>query len=397
MLTVITIIGRPNVGKSTLFNRLTRSRDALVANRPGITRDRHYACATHNERDYMLVDTGGIGGTAETGDDIAALVTEQTMQAIDEADAVIWLVDAQTGMTAADATLADQLRRIETPVYLVVNKTEGLDADMAVAEFYACGGFDNPRAISAQRGDGVEELMDGILQQSPASDDTIEIEHTGTKIAVIGRPNVGKSTLVNRMLGEERMLTFDEPGTTRDSIAIPFTRQGKQYVLIDTAGIRRRSKIDDRIEKFSVIKSLQALTPAQVVILVLDAQDAITEQDQHLLGIIHDSGKSLIIAINKWDGLDQDQRQKIEHQFSRKTAFLDYASTHRISALHGTGVGKLFSSVNEIMEARQRLFKSSEITGWLSECVQANPPPLHRGRRIKLRYAHLGGNDPVRI
>ncbi len=397
MLPVITIIGRPNVGKSTLFNRLTHRRDALVANQPGITRDRHYAYAEHQGCGFMLVDTGGVGGVAETDAAIAELVTQQTWQAANEADAIIWLLDGRAGMTAADERLAGRLRIMPVPVHVVVNKTEGMEANLAVAEFYASGGFSEPQPISAERGDGVDKLISHILEQLPDHEQQITRQHDGIRLAVLGRPNVGKSTLVNRMLGENRMLACDAPGTTRDAIATAFQRHGREYVLIDTAGIRRRSKIAGGIEKFSVIKSLQAIGPAEIIILVLDAQDAVTEQDQHLSGIIKDSGKSLIIAINKWDGLEREQKRKIRQQFARKLRFLEYACTHHVSARNGTGVGGLFRRIDEIINAKNRAVNASHITGLLYECLQANPPPLHRGRPIKLRYAHIGGHDPLRI
>ena len=382
MLPIIVIIGRPNVGKSTLFNRLVGGREALVADCPGVTRDRRYAPASHGGREFMLVDTGGLGGAAED-DALATGVDEQTMRAVAEADAVIWLLDGPAGLTAADTTLAGRLRGGAAPVYPAVNKTEGLEPAVAVAEFYALGGFHDPRAISARRGDGVAALLDAVLQGQPenAAAKEIETEPSGIRIAIMGRPNTGKSTLVNRILGDERMLASSVPGTTRDSIAVPFTRRDpmtlrkRDYVLIDTAGIRRRAKIDDKIEKFSVVKSLQALTLAQVVVLVLDARDAITEQDQRLLGMIAAAGKSLIIALNKWDDLPSAQKQEIERQFSRKMAFLDYPRVHRISALRGSGIGGLFGSVNAITAAKKRLFNPAKITALLYECLQANPPP----------------------
>ena len=405
MIPIIVLVGRPNTGKSTLFNRLVGGREALVADRPGVTRDRRYGRASRDGRDFMLVDTGGLvdeaRGAAED-ETLAGLIAGQTMQAVAEADAVIWLLDGRAGVTAADETLAGRLRGIDAPVYPAVNKTEGLQPALAVAEFHALGGFHEPRAISAQRGGGVAALMDAALGGLPAGA-AGEEETGGVRIAIMGRPNTGKSTLVNRMLGEERVLAADMPGTTRDSIAIPFTRRDSRngnngdYVLIDTAGIRRRGKTRDPIEKFSVVKSLRALTRAQVVILLLDAQDAITEQDQRLLGMIADAGKSLLIAINKWDDLAPEQKDKIERQFARKMAFVEYPRARRISALRGSGVDELFDSVDAIMAAKRRVFKSAEVTAMLYECLQANPPPMRRGRRVKLRYAHIGGDDPLRV
>ena len=396
MSAIIAIVGRPNVGKSTLFNRITHTRNALVADRPGVTRDRQYAYVNRHEKNFVLVDTGGLEREEKLELSISNRVSEQALLAIDEADAVIWLVDGRGGLSTADELLAGQLRPLCQNLYLVVNKTEGLNLALACADFHALGVGD-PLPISAERGDGVSALLNEILNKLPESESESEISDDGLRIGIIGRPNVGKSTLVNRMLGEERMLTFDQPGTTRDSVAVPFERRGQQYVLIDTAGVRRRSRVTDLVEKFSVIKTLKAVEMAQIIVIVIDAHDAVTDQDLHLIGIAADSGKSLVIAINKWDGLDQDQKQSIKNQLERKLDFISYACTHFVSALHGTGVGKLFELLNRIGKSQATKVKSSLVTDILHEVVQAHEPPLVRGRRIKLRYAHIGGHDPLRI
>jgi len=396
MKSVIAIVGRPNVGKSTLFNFLTRSRNALVADRPGVTRDRQYGFGNYQGREFILVDTGGLGRNDKDSENISNLISDQSLRAIEEADVLIWLVDGRDGLTAEDEHLAEILRPMCDHIFLSANKTEGLDTDIVLSDFHRFG-FNEPSAISAKRGDGVSHLMDEVIKQLPIESDNEGLSEHGLRITVLGRPNVGKSTLTNRILGEERMLTFDQPGTTRDSIAIPFERDGIPYTLIDTAGIRRRSKINDAIEKFSVVKSLQAIDSTQIVVLVLDAHEAVTEQDATLLGLIADSGKALIIAVNKWDGLEISERTRIKAQLDRKLGFIDYACVHFISALHGSGVGKLFVSINKISKSISIDPSASKITAILQEATQAHSPPLVRGRRIKLRYAHIGGHDPIRI
>jgi GTP-binding protein len=396
MKPVIAIVGRPNVGKSTLFNFLTKSRNALVVDRPGVTRDRQYGFGSYQGRDFILIDTGGLGRIDKDSENIANLISDQSLRAIEEADVLIWLVDGRYSLTSEDEHLAKVLRPMCEHVFLTANKIEGLNVDIVLSDLYRLG-FDDLYAISAKRGNGVRHLMDEVIQRLPTeSEDKIQIEH-GLRITVLGRPNVGKSTLINRILGEERVLTFNQPGTTRDSIAIPFERNGKPYTLIDTAGIRRRSKITDTIEKFSIVKSLQAIDSTQIVVLVLDAQEAITEQDATLLGLIADSGKALIIAVNKWDGLEVSHKDIIKAQLDRKLGFLDYACIHFISALHGSGVGKLFVSVNKISKSLSIKPAASKLTTILQQAIEAHPPPMVRGRRIKLRYAHLGGHDPIRI
>ena len=397
MTPVIAIVGCPNVGKSTLFNRLTRSRSALVANEPGVTRDRQYGYANLHGSTILLIDTGGIGGGAEDNDHVLGPVTEQTMQAIAEADAVLWLVDGRSGLTAGDLDLAGMLRTMTKPVFLVVNKVDGIDTDTATAEFHSIGGFAAPHPVSAEAGQGINKMLDAIAARFPEKAAPPTTYPDAIKVSIAGRPNVGKSTLINRITGENRVLTSASPGTTRDSIQVPFQRRQKDYVLIDTAGIRRRQKVTDKIEKFSIIKSLKAIEMCRIVILVLDARDVISDQDQTLLGMISQSGKSLIIAVNKWDGLGSQQKSTIKRQLDRKTGFVDYACLHHISALYGTGVGKLFDSIDKIIQSQQKDINSSTITGFLQDAITANPPPLVRGRRIKLKYAHLGGYDPLRI
>ena len=397
MTPVIAIVGCPNVGKSTLFNRLTRSRSALVADEPGVTRDRQYGYADLQDSAILLIDTGGIAGSVEDPVQITGAVAEQTMQAIDEADAVLWLVDARAGLTAGDMELAATMRTLVKPVCLVVNKTDGIEPEAALAEFHSIGGFAPPIPVSAKAGQGINNLLDTIAASFPEKA-VLPPEHPDVvKISVVGRPNVGKSTLLNRITGENRVLTSALPGTTRDSIAVPLHRRHTDYLFTDTAGIRRRSRVTDKIEKFSVIKSLKAIESCHIAILVLDAWDVISDQDQTLLGMVNQAGKALIIAVNKWDGLSQQQKSTIRRQLDRKTGFIDYACIHHISALHGTGVGKLFDSIDRITRSWRRDFNASTMTAFLNEALTANPPPMVRGRRIKLKYAHLGGNDPIRI
>ncbi len=392
MLPVIALVGRPNVGKSTLFNRLTGTRDALVADVPGLTRDRKYGDGTIGDRPYIVVDTGGL---SETGEDLDNLMAQQSWQAVEEADLVFFLVDGREGLTAADEVVAKALRRTGKPRVLVVNKTDGIDAGASLAEFHALG-IGEPRAIAAAHGRGVAALMAVALQQLPAADDSpaTEPDDERIRVAIVGRPNVGKSTLINRIMGEQRVLAFDQPGTTRDSIFIPFERDGQAYTLIDTAGVRRRSRVSQAIEKFSVIKTLQAVDAAHVVILVLDAQLEISEQDANLAGYIAEKGRALIVAVNKWDGLDDYDRGRIAGQLERRLPFLDFATTCFISALHGTGVGDLFPQINKAYASAMRELATPALNRILERAVEAHQPPMVRGRRIKLRYAHQGGKNP---
>ncbi len=397
MLPLIALVGRPNVGKSTLFNCLTRSRDALVADVPGLTRDRQYGIGQVGPRPYLVVDTGGLT-RAEEG--LEGLVARQVRQALEEADVVLFLVDGRAGLSADDEEIAVRLRRLGKPVYLVVNKTEHLDPDTVTAEFHALG-LGPPHPIAAVHNRGVADLMDAALGALPAVEPAVAAEEPPDerriRLAIVGRPNVGKSTLVNRLLGEERVLTFDEPGTTRDSVAIPFEKDGQAYTLIDTAGVRRRSRVSETIEKFSVIKALQAIEQAHVVVLLLDARQGIAEQDATLLGHILDSGRALVLAVNKWDSLDVDTRQTVRRELSRKLNFLDFARLHFISALHGSGIMDLLPSVREAYRAATRHLSTPELSRILQDALAKHQPPLVHGHSIKLRYAHQGGQNPPLI
>jgi len=393
MIPVIALVGRPNVGKSTLFNRITRTQDALVADFPGLTRDRQYGDGRLGDRPYIVIDTGGLTGDS---DDLEGLMARHAWQAVAEADLVLFMVDARAGLTALDETVAGALRRTGKPHILVANKTDGLDAATALAEFHALG-LGDPVPIAASHGRGVAALMDQAMTRLPAAAVPGEDMAGGDgsiRVAVVGRPNVGKSTLINRMLGEERVLVFDMPGTTRDSIFIPLRRDDVDYTLIDTAGVRRRARVHETVEKFSVIKTLQAIDAAHVVILVLDAQQEISEQDASLAGYITEKGRALILAVNKWDGLDSHARDRIRHQLGRRLPFLDFATTTYISAKHGTGVGELFPQVQQAYASATCELPTPELTRILERAVQEHQPPLVRGRRIKLRYAHQGGRNP---
>ena len=392
MRPVIALVGRPNVGKSTLFNRLTRSRDAIVANLPGLTRDRQYGKGLHNGKSFIVIDTGGITGY-EGG--INFEMASQSLLAIDEASICLFLVDARDGLTPDDEKIVDYLRKSNKNSYLVVNKVDGLDADQATADFYSLG-LTQIFSITATQGRGVNSLLKEVL--SGAEDDENEAEvATGIKIAIAGRPNVGKSTLVNRMLGEERVVVYDQPGTTRDSVYIPFERRGKKYTLIDTAGIRKRGKTKETIEKFSVVKSLQAIQGANVVVLLVDAHESIVEQDLHLLGYVIDSGRALVIAINKWDGMEDSQKDTIKSDIRRRFTFVDFATIHFISALHGTGVGDLYKSIHKAYNSAKKKLSTNQLTQVLQRAVTDHVPPMVNGRRIKLRYAHPGGQNPPTI
>lgn len=392
MLPVFTIIGRPNVGKSTLFNCLTKTRDALVADFPGVTRDRQYGRGMVGDRPYLVVDTGGI--VEEADQTYTDLVDKQVRQAIDEADRILFLVDAHVGVTAADTMVAEQLRPFQDKVLLLVNKVDRMDANIATSEFYSLG-FGVPHPIAAKSGRGVEDFVQTLLAPFPREE--APAEEKGICIAVMGRPNVGKSTLINRLLGEERVVVFDEPGTTRDPIYIPFERHGKLYTLIDTAGVRKRTKVEDKIEKFSVIKSLQALEKAHVVIMVFDARAGLTDQDMRLLGLILEAGKGLILAFNKWDGMNEYDRNRVKQEIDRRLPFVEFARRYVISALHGTGVGELYRAVEEAYESGNKALPTPLLTQVLEQAIFDHQPPLVSGRRIRLRYAHLGGHHPLVI
>jgi GTP-binding protein len=392
MVPVIALVGRPNVGKSTLFNRLTRSRDALVADLSGLTRDRKYGEGRVGDSQFMVIDTGGISGDEEG---IDSLMAKQSLLAIEEADIVLFLVDGRAGLNPADEMIADHLRRSEKSCYLVVNKTDGLDPDVAISDFFGLG-LGQPLPIAASQNRSVTLLIEEVLSELPEQEADVlpeEFKHS-TKIAVVGRPNVGKSTLVNRMLGEDRVVVFDQAGTTRDSIYIPYERDGEPYILIDTAGVRRRKNITEAVEKFSIIKTLQAIEDANVVVCVIDARQGVTDQDLHMLGFVLDAGRSLVIALNKWDGMTEEQKLKVKEQIQRRLEFVDFARFHFISALHGSGVGEMYRSVDEAYASAMAKWPTNRLTRLLEDVVAEHQPPMVNGRRIKMRYAHQGGSNP---
>ncbi|MFZ7162553.1 ribosome biogenesis GTPase Der [Avibacterium avium] len=431
---VVALVGRPNVGKSTLFNRLTRTRDALVADFPGLTRDRKYGQANIAGYDFIVIDTGGIDGTEEG---VEEKMAEQSLLAIEEADIVLFLVDARAGLTSADIGIAQYLRqRQNKTTVLVANKTDGIDADSHCAEFYQLG-LGEVVQIAASQGRGVNALMeqvlaplaeqnaekeaeqnqsavqnneenqedewdhefdfnneeDGQLLDEALSEEESEQEQN-IKIAIVGRPNVGKSTLTNRILGEDRVVVYDLPGTTRDSISIPMERDGQHYTIIDTAGVRKRGKVHLTVEKFSVIKTLQAIQEANVVLLTIDAREGISDQDLSLLGFILNAGRSLVIVVNKWDGLDQEVKDRVKSELDRRLDFIDFARVHFISALHGSGVGNLFDSIKEAYACATQKMTTSMLTRILQMATDEHQPPMVSGRRIKLKYAHPGGYNP---
>jgi len=395
MLPTLVLVGRPNVGKSTLFNRLTRSRDALVADLPGLTRDRHYGRGRVGERPYLVVDTGGLEPVIKDG--ILHEMARQTRQAVDEADAVLFLVDARAGLTPQDKIIGEQLRKTGRPIHLLVNKAEGMQRSRVTAEFFELG-LGEPVPISSAHGDNVEELVNLVLEDFPAAEEEpVAGDDDHPKLAIVGRPNVGKSTLVNAILGEERVIAFDQPGTTRDSIYIDFERNGKNYTIIDTAGVRRRGKIDEAIEKFSVIKTLQSIEDANVVVLVVDAQDAITEQDAHLADFVLQAGRALVLAVNKWDGLDFHRRDAAKRELERKLHFLSFAKQHFISALNGNGVGSVLKSVDEAYTAAMAKLPTPKLTRVLLAALEKQQPPRGSRFRPKMRYAHQGGSNPPLI
>ena len=393
MLPVIALVGRPNVGKSTLFNYLTRTREALVADYPGLTRDRKYGRVKRGDRDCLLVDTGGI---ADEMEGVVSFAKKQIQIALDEADIVFFLVDAREGMNSSDQAIASSLRKLDKPIVLVTNKIDGLNAAVATVDFFSLA-LGEPIQISASHGRGVKELLARMDILIPPAGEVFEEQEKGISIAVVGRPNVGKSTLVNRILGEERVVVFDEAGTTRDSICIPFERNEQKFTLIDTAGMRRKAKVSLAVEKFSIIKALQAVEKSNVVIYLIDAREGITEQDAHLLGMVLEAGRALIIGLNKWDGISVEQKELIKKQLVIKLPFLDFAEKHPISALHGSGVGKLFDVVRDLYDAAMVDMSTPILTRILKEAVVSHQPPLVRGRRIKLKYAHQGGRNPPTV
>ncbi|AUG99954.1 ribosome biogenesis GTPase Der [Prodigiosinella confusarubida] len=423
MIPVVALVGRPNVGKSTLFNRLTRTRDALVADFPGLTRDRKYGRAEVEGNEFIVIDTGGIDGSEEG---VETRMAGQSLQAIEEADIVLFMVDARDGLMPADRGIAQHLRSREKPTFLVANKIDGIDADTGIADFYSLG-LGEVYPIAASHGRGVTSLLEKALlpfigeapepkelteeeanaaywaeqlaeQQSDSENsepkDDFDPESLPIKLAIVGRPNVGKSTLTNRILGEDRVVVYDMPGTTRDSIYIPMERDGREYVLIDTAGVRKRGKITETVEKFSVIKTLQAIEDANVVLLVIDAREGISDQDLSLLGFILNAGRSLVIVVNKWDGLSQEVKDQVKETLDMRLGFIDFARIHFISALHGSGVGNLFESVTEAYTCSTRRVGTSMLTRIMQMAADDHQPPLVRGRRVKLKYAHAGGYNP---
>ena len=397
MLPVIAIVGRPNVGKSTLFNALTRTRNALVADMPGVTRDRQYGVCRVGPHASLLVDTGGLVSQAEG---IEYLTAKQVHQAVDEAALVMFVVSSRDGLTSADRAVADYLRHAGKPVLLVINKAEGVGPDFAALDFAELG-FAHAEAVSAEHRQGLEALMEeagGMLPAAagePAEDE--EPEPDAIRLAIVGRPNVGKSTLVNRLLGEERVLAFDEPGTTRDTISVMLERDGVRYELLDTAGVRRRSRISEVVERFSTIKALQAIERAHVVVLMLDAREGLTEQDATLLGHVLEQGRALVIALNKWDGLDPDRRQRVKQEMDRRLRYVEWARRITISALHGSGIQELLDAVQQAWRSATAVLPTPELTRVLGEAFESHQPPAVQGRTAKLRYAHAGGKLPPRI
>ena len=393
MLPLVALVGRPNVGKSTLFNALTRTRDALVHDAPGVTRDRQYGvCRLDPARPFVVVDTGGIAGSEEG---LAGATARQSRAAAEEADLVLFIVDGREGPSALDDEILAWLRKVDTPIFLVVNKIDGLDARAALAEF-ARYGFRTVLGVSSAHRQGMDALLAQALAALPeAGEAPVLDEDPGrVRIAFIGRPNVGKSTLVNRLLGEERMIASDVPGTTRDSIAVDLERDGRKYRLVDTAGLRRKAKVEEAVEKFSIVKTLQAIEECQVAVVMLDASEGVTEQDASVLGAVLDAGRALVIAINKWDGLTSYQREQTEALLARKLAFVDWAEAVRISALHGSGLRELFKAIHRAHASATREFSTAEVTRALEAAYAANPPPTVRGHVAKLRFAHPGGENP---
>ena len=396
MKPVIALVGRPNVGKSTLFNRLTRSRAALVADYPGLTRDRHYGEGRMGDRPFLVIDTGGFEPVVKEG--VLQEMAKQTKQAVAEADVVIFIVDGRQGITPHDKAITDYLRRCGRPVMLAVNKAEGMKYTAVVADFYELG-MGDPLVISSAHGDGVYTLLDEALKRvpeaMPETDDEAQTEQASLRLAIVGRPNVGKSTMINALLGEERVIAFDLPGTTRDAIEIPFERDGKHYTLVDTAGLRKRGKVFQAIEKFSVVKTLQAISEANVVLLLLDARQDISEQDAHIAGFVLESGRALVVGINKWDGLSPDKRKEIRSEVERKLHFLSFAKFHYVSALKATGIASLMRSVDAAYAAAMAKLPTPRLTRVLEEAVAHQQPPRRQGSiRPKLRYAHQGGQNP---
>ena len=394
MKPVIALVGRPNVGKSTLFNRLTRSRLAIVHDVPGVTRDRHYGEGRAGERSFIAIDTGGLEPGAAEG--IFFEMARQTEQAIAEADAVIFVVDGRSGVASADREIAARLRKLKSRLWLAVNKTEGMPADSATAEFHELG-LGAPAAISSAHGEGVRELMEAVLADFPEEHEEEEKDAGHPRVAIVGRPNVGKSTLVNALVGEERVIAFDKPGTTRDPIEVPFERAGRRYTLIDTAGLRRRGKTGEGAEFFSIVKALQAIEAANVAVLMLDAREGVTEQDAHVAGYVLERGRAVVIALNKWDAADKEARERIQSELAWKLGFLGFAESHRISAKEGSGLAAVMRSVDAAYAAAMSRLSTPKVTRAMIAAVERQAPPKTGLVRPKLRYAHQGGINPPRI
>jgi len=391
---VIALVGRPNVGKSTLFNRLTRSRDAIVHDVPGVTRDRHYGEGRHGARAFIAIDTGGFEPRSPQG--IFVEMARQAEQAMVEADAIVFVVDGRAGLTPGDRAIAERLRKLRAPVHVAVNKTEGMQSDTAVAEFHELG-LGNPAAVSAAHGEGVRELFDLVLERFPDEPEPDEEFEKHPRVAVVGRPNVGKSTLVNALVGEERVIAFDQPGTTRDPIEVPFERAGRRYTLIDTAGLRRRGKTGEAVEYFSIVKALQAIEAANVALLLLDASTGITEQDAHVAGYVLERGRAVVLAVNKWDAADKEARARMKSELGWKLGFLGFAEAHFVSAKEGKGLGPLMRSVDGAHAAAMARLSTPKLTRAMIAAVARQQPPLSGRFRPKLRYAHQGGVNPPRI
>ncbi len=392
MLPVVAVVGRPNVGKSTLFNRLTRTRDAIISAFPGTTRDRQYGDVDYNDRRFIIIDTGGI--TEET-DKIGDLITSQAEHAIEDADKILFLVEGRTGITSEDRMIADYLRRTGKDITLAVNKTEGLDPNVSIADAYELG-MGTPIPIAAAHGSGINNLIEHLFPEPNATEDAYasESESHNIKMVLVGRPNVGKSTLTNRILGEERVIVDDKPGTTRDSIFIPFERREQHFTIIDTAGVRKRKSVSELPEKFSIVKTLQAIENSNVVLFVIDARIGVSDQDLKLLGFVMECGKALVIAVNKWDGMTESDRERARATIDRQLDFVNFARVHFISALHGSGVGNLFDSVIEAYQSAIKKLSTPLLTRLLQKAITVHQPPLVHGRRVKLRYAHPGGSNP---
>ena len=395
MKPIVALVGRPNVGKSTLFNRLTRSRDAIVHDLPGVTRDRHYGEGRHGDRAFIAIDTGGLEPGAAEG--IFVEMARQAEQAMAEADAVLFIVDARAGLTPGDRKIADKLRRLRAPVFVAVNKAEGMQSDTAVAEFHELG-LGQPAAISGAHGEGVRELLDAVFDSIPQRDEDEEKDDKGhPRVAIVGRPNVGKSTLINALVGEERVIAFDQPGTTRDPIEVPFERGGRRYTLVDTAGVRRRGRTGTPVEFYSIVKALQAIEASNVAVLVLDAPDGVTEQDAHVAGYILERGRAVVLAVNKWDAADREQRARMKAELQWKLGFLGFAEVHTISAKGGKGLGPLMRSVDAAYAAAMARLSTPKLTRALIAAVERQAPPKRGPIRPKLRYAHQGGVNPPRV